>query len=93
MEWLERGFRLVFMVLFGVMFSGVFMLLALETTIRRWRDDRRAGREAPVSELEAGYRERSKAAARGSLVARPAARFGAAADQRAGVRSIRISAW
>lgn len=41
MEWFERGFRLVFLLLFGILFSGVFALLALETAIRRRRDDLR----------------------------------------------------
>ena len=41
MEWFERGFRVLFLVLFGILFSGVFAMLALETAIRRRRDDRR----------------------------------------------------
>ncbi len=44
MDWFERGFRLVFVVLFGILFSGVFAMLALETAFRRRRDDRRRGR-------------------------------------------------
>ncbi len=57
MKWSGRGFRVLFLVLFGILFSGVFAMVAFETAIRRWRDDRRA-QEAPASELEAGYRAR-----------------------------------
>ncbi len=58
MKWFGRGVRVLFLVLFGILFSGVFAMLAFETAIRRWRDDRRAAEEAPASELEAGYRAR-----------------------------------
>ena len=37
MEWFKRGFRLGFLLLFGILFSGVFAMLALETAIRRRR--------------------------------------------------------
>lgn len=60
MEWVEKGFKSAFLVLFGVLFSGVFVLLALETAIRRWRDDRLAAQEPPASDVEAAYRERPK---------------------------------
>ena len=60
MVWFEKLARLVFLGLFGVLFSGVFFLLALETSIRRWRDDRLARRRPPMSALEAAYRARPK---------------------------------
>lgn len=60
MEWIEKGARILFMTLFGVLFSGVFVLLALETSIRRWRDDRRARQVPPATPLEAAYRTRPK---------------------------------
>jgi hypothetical protein len=56
----EKVTRGTFVVLFGVLFSGVFVLLALETALRRWRDDRRAELEPPESDLEAAYRRRPK---------------------------------
>jgi hypothetical protein len=40
MEWFELGVRLVFVVLFGILFSGVFAMLALETALRRRRSAR-----------------------------------------------------
>lgn len=60
MEWFEKAIKFGFVVLFGILFSGVFLMLALETVIRRWRDDRRAAEEPPLSDLEAAYRERPK---------------------------------
>ena len=60
MEWVEKMFKATFLVLFGLLFGGVFMLLALETAIRRWRDDRAAASERPATDLEAAYRERPK---------------------------------
>ncbi len=37
MAWFERGLRYLFMALFGILFGGVFVVLALETAIRRRR--------------------------------------------------------
>ena len=65
MEWIERGGRMLFKLLFGILFSGVFLMLALETAVRRLREDRRIATEPPVTDLEAIYRNR----VRGGLVA------------------------
>ena len=61
MELIERGGRIVFKVLFGVLFGGVFLMLALETAIRRFRDDRRIAGLPPATDLEAIYRNRAGA--------------------------------
>jgi len=60
MEPIEKALKYTFVVLFGVLFSGVFVLLALETAIRRSREDRMAALEPPDSEIEAAYRARPK---------------------------------
>ncbi len=41
MEWFQRGFQFLLKVLFGILFGGVFVMLALETVLRRRRADHR----------------------------------------------------
>ncbi len=60
MPWVEKGFKGAFLVLFAVLFSGVFVLLAMETALRRRRDDRLAAGEPAASDVEAAYRLRPK---------------------------------
>ncbi len=61
MESIERGGRILFKVLFGILFGGVFLMLALETAIRRFREDRRVATLPPATDLEAIYRNRARA--------------------------------
>jgi hypothetical protein len=60
MELVEKVLRGTFLLLFGLLFAGVFASLALETAIRRWRQDRLAAEEPAESDLEAAYRARPK---------------------------------
>ena len=42
MDWFQRGCHLLFRGLFGILFGGVFVMLAVETVVRRWRESHRA---------------------------------------------------
>lgn len=61
MEWRRQISRTVFFVLVGLLFGGALLIFALETAVRRWRDDRAAATEPPADALEAAYRARRKA--------------------------------